>query len=729
MLVVVATLALAGSLSNQADVLRNSDFQSLVESWNIQGPFTRSVGDQGGPPWIIKVTAPPRNGRQPWDYRVEQSLGRPLAGGKAYRLSFLGRSSTESRVSAYLQEADSPFTDYFRQEFRLGKTWRRYELTGIVPPELAGGKSKTGVFANLDPGEVEVGAFRLEQVAGSSASEANPVILVPKSILAENRTADFRIGGATYAPIQGGIRTEFSRKETDQPWSSVLHIPLQGPIAAADTVTISFRARSRAKKRISVHAEQAQAPNDKFLSGTITLTPEFREYRFAASSSMAFAPGAAQVAIFLAHESGDAEFKDLEVRNVGPADPKKYRSPVDIFGNAPNPDTWRAAADARIERIRKGNLRVEVVDGNGKAVPGATVRIEQVRHAFRFGTAAPASRIAGTDEDSERFREHLKRLFNTVTFENDLKWFSLGPKDYSAVDKAFEFLTANGFDVRGHCLVWGSQRNLPRGIWELSDAEIRQAIRDRISDTGSRFRDKLYLWDVVNEAVTERELWDRLGWDEFVQTFQLARQADPKAQLCYNDFNWTEEASAGTAPRRRGMEILRQALAKGAPIDVIGIQCHVGVPLTPVKRVLEIVDEIAKLGKPIEVTEFDIGGVDDPQQHAQYTADYLTAMFSHPKLQGFILWGFWEGAHWRAREGAAMVKRDWTPTPTLQAWEGLVKGKWWTRTNLAANVRGAVQTRAFYGTHKVTVTANGKSSTQTVEIPQGRNLTARIVLR
>jgi GH35 family endo-1,4-beta-xylanase len=727
MLVVVATLALAGSMSNQANILRNPDFQNLVEGWYIQGTFTRSAGDPGGPPWVVKLVVPP--GKGPWEHRVEQRLEQPLAGGKAYRLSFMGRSSTESRVSAYLQEADSPFTDYFRQEIRLGKAWKRYEVGGIVPPALAGGKSKAGVFVDLDPGEVELGSFRLEQVAESSASEANPVVLVPKSVLAENRSDEFSVTNTTYTPIPGGIRTVFNPKDTDQPWSAVLHIPTQQRISSNDTITVSFQARSLAKKRISVHLEQAQPPFSKFLSASVRLTPEFREYRFAASSPIAYAPGESQVAFYLAHESGDAEFKDLEVRNVGLADPRKYRSPVDIFGGAPNPDTWRAAAEARIEKIRKGTLRVEVVNANGKPVPGATVRIEQVRHAFRFGTCAPAFRIAGTDEDSAKFREHLKRYFNTVTFENDLKWPTMDPRDYTDVEKAFEFLRANQFDVRGHVMVWGSPENLPRPLWLMTDAEIRAAIADRIKDLTNRFRGRIYLWDVVNEAVDARQLWDRLGWDEFARTFRLARQADPKIQLCYNDYNWTEEAAVGPGHRRRALELVRNALAQGAPIDVIGIQCHLQVPLTPVKRVLEIVDEIAALGKSIEVTEFDIGGVDDPEQQARYTADYLTAMFSHPSVQSFILWGFWEGSHWRAHEGAAMILRDWTPTPSMKAWEDLVKRKWWTRANLAANSRGAVQTRAFYGTHKVTVSANGKTTTQKVEIPKGRNLTVRVVLR
>lgn len=514
------------------------------------------------------------------------------------------------------------------------------------------------------------------------------------------------------------VRIRTMGRPDGQPWDRVLHVDVVRPIAKGDTILVTARLRSPTETRTSMHIEQAGEPFGKFVSGTFIPTKEWREYQAAGVADRDYAPGQAQLSMFLGYANGTIDVMGLSAKDLGAVPVSSLNIRHDWYGGLPNPSDWRPAAEKRIERYRKGDLKFQVL-ANGKPVRGAIVRVDQVRHRFRFGTAVPAFRIVSNQPDDVRFRRNLLRLFNTVVFENDLKWFTLDQRDYSQVDQALEWLHENRFDVRGHNLVWGSRRNLPAGLWEMSDSQLLATIHRRVTDTATRFRGKLYCWDVVNEAVSEHELWDRLGWDKFAQTFRWAREADPKAQLVYNENFVTEEAAGGSAHRKKVEEYVRYLIDHGASLDAIGIQAHVDVPMTPAKRVLEILDEVAGFKKPLEITEYDLSVLDD-RIHARHMDDFLTACFSHPAVQSFLMWGFWEGSHWLADKGGAMFRRDWSERPTVAAYERLVKGKWWTRYASSTGRDGTVRTRAFYGTQKVTVSYHGRQTTRTIELVPGR---------
>jgi uncharacterized protein (TIGR03437 family) len=130
--------------------------------------------------------------------------------------------------------------------------------------------------------------------------------------------------------------------------------------------------------------------------------------------------------------------------------------------------------------------------------------------------------------------------------------------------------------------------------------------------------------------------------------------------------------------------------------------------LTPPPRVLEVLDRFAQFGKDIEVTEFDVN-ITDEQLQADYTRDFLTACFSHPSLKNFMLWGFWQGDHWRPN--AAMFRTDWSTKPNYDVWRNLVYGQWWTDVQGATGPDGVHRTRGFLGDYDVDVTVNGQTQT------------------
>jgi hypothetical protein len=115
----------------------------------------------------------------------------------------------------------------------------------------------------------------------------------------------------------------------------------------------------------------------------------------------------------------------------------------------------------------------------------------------------------------------------------------------------------------------------------------------------------------------------------------------------------------------------------------------------------------------IHITEFDID-VEDEEIQGQYTRDFMTTVFAHPSVTGFMMWGFWEGRHWKPR--AAMFRRDWSLKPNAQAYLELVFDKWWTRAHGRTGASGDFTTRAFKGEHEVTVTAGGATYTRRVTL-------------
>jgi GH35 family endo-1,4-beta-xylanase len=486
------------------------------------------------------------------------------------------------------------------------------------------------------------------------------------------------------------------------PWSNAAHKQTEAPVEAGDVVSFSAWVRSPDKAKLGVMLEMAVEPHTKYISAVVSPGLNWREVRFAGQVPRSFPAGGMQVALFRGYNAGTVELADIRLVNLGKVDLQKVSQTIDYYGSAENPGTWRKAALERIEKFRKGDLTIRVVDGHGRAVPNTRVSVEQTRHAFKFGTAAPAARLVGTSLDDVRYQATVKRLFNTVTFENDLKWNTLESQDYANVDRAIDWLHSNGIQVRAHNLVWGSRRNLPRGLWEKNDAEVWSIVQKRVKDAATRFRGKVYLWDVVNEAVSETELWDRIGWDKFPEVFKLARAADPNVQLAYNDYNITEENEAGPAHKLKAKERIESILKAGAPLDVIGIQAHVGVPITPMKRVREILDEMSVYGKPLEITEYDLG-VQDDAVNGEHMRDFLTACFSHPKVQAFIMWGFWEGSHWRAAQGGAMIRRDWSWRPAAKVWEDLTRRQWWTRTSGSTGSDGRLKVRGFKGDYQIKI--------------------------
>ncbi|MCA0360663.1 MAG: endo-1,4-beta-xylanase [Armatimonadetes bacterium] len=717
-LLCAATLTHLGTPGSLADPpglsLQNPRFESKLQGWSDVPAERASVRFEPAPPNIggkaaVFTTAVPA-GADPWSVEIKQSVTAPVVAGERLEFSFYAKAKSDYPIVAHIQQSSPPYTGLGSRELTVSGDWRRYSVRGTAPSAFPAGSWQVAIHLGKASGEISIAGCKLERVLPDPATREKPVVLLKNAgLLWESDSTNgwtAKVTGVTGQKFSQAAQLTTKVTEGMMPWSINVRQWSSGAVGSGSLIVGKIWMRAHQPMTVSTHFELGSPPHDKSASSNFQLSTKWQEYTLFGKALQDLAAGEARLVVFLGHESGTVELGPVEVLNYGATSPNALGLKLQPYGAAAVNDAWRKAAFERIETHRKGDLAISVTDTNGNPLPGAEVELRQVQSEFRWGTAGPAERLLSTDADAVKYQAILQEFFNTFTFENDLKWGD-GKPSPEEMDRAIDWLYSRNFKVKGHNFVWGSQRWLPSGMMQLSEAELKARIEQRVREHAARYKDRqFWSWDAINEAVTERELWDKIGWDQFDNVFKWAKEVDPKTPMVYNDYNWTEEAEVGSGHRERAIEIVRERMKAGAPIDKIGIQYHVRIPATPMPRVLEILGELdSKLGLPLEITEYDFSCLDD-ESHAQHMEDSLIAMFSHPSVDSFILWGFWEGRHWRPE--AAMFRRDWSERPAVSVYRKWVVDTWRTNATLKTDAQGTSAIRAFGGEYVVKISAAGK---------------------
>jgi endo-1,4-beta-xylanase len=410
---------------------------------------------------------------------------------------------------------------------------------------------------------------------------------------------------------------------------------------------------------------------------------------------------------------------------------------------------WRSKALDRIERIRKADLVVEVVNREGQPVPGAQVKVAMQRHSFAFGSAVTAQELTAATTDGDRYRGIVEMNFNKVVFENDLKWEPWEiSKDYPTsrysmqkTDAALRWLKERGIAVRGHCLVWahleGERGTIRRKILpreEFAGSVLAHA-EDEVRVIGGRVGE----WDVVNHPIGwgKGTMGELFGSEFYDSVFQKVAEWNPQAKRYINEGDVLPHKGAN---RERYFQLLSEMRGRGAKMDGIGFMGHFKGEhdLAPPEELLATFDKFAALGLPLQVTEFDVRfgpQMDKPypltvQQEAlqaDYLRDFLIAAFSHEKMEGVVIWGFWEGRDWYP--DAALYRKDWSIKPNGKAWQDLVLRQWWTNVAGESDRGGHFSTRGFLGDYVVEVEAAGRKPVVTRLQLERPGKTLKVVLQ
>ena len=481
--------------------------------------------------------------------------------------------------------------------------------------------------------------------------------------------------------------------------------------------------------------QKSGAPWTKSLFQLYSVPPTWTQFHVPFKIEGDYAAGAAAFALGFGAAKQSVEIADVKVVNYGQGYDLASlpRTTISYAGREPDA-AWRAAAADRIERHRKAGLAVRVVDADGKAIPGAEVQVAMKRHAYHFGTAVYAPRWEQRSADGERYRQEILKNFNAMIIENSMKWQGIagewGAGRKETARQAMAWAKENGLATHGHVLVWPSKRFTPRPLQHLvgkeNAAKLAETIRQHIQDTTRYFDPVVDEWQVVNELYGNPDYTDILGQKAVGEWFRTAHAAVPNVPLYINDYGIVSANYNDQAPHPIAYEkTIQGLLAERAPIGGIGMQSHFGSALTPPERVYAILERFGRFGLPIQATEFDVHARDE-QVQADYTRDFLTVFFSHPATRGVIFWGFWEGQHWVPH--AALVRKNWTYKPNMEAYRDLVFGKWWTDETGRAGANGVFATRGFLGEYAITASHGGKTTTQPLTL-DAKGAKLQIVLK
>jgi GH35 family endo-1,4-beta-xylanase len=582
--------------------------------------------------------------------------------------------------------------------------------------------------------------------------------------------ADFGFFGSSYGSrsivsVAGMPFTEASRIVTatrpPNDWDIRIMTQLLAPVSAGDTLLLTFWARNGdpAQSAAQVRAvyERAASPWTKSLSTTQTLAGQDWQridLPFRAAESYDGTVQKAQLFFSAGFDAQTVEIGGVELTNYGPTvSPEDLNTTAQTYQGRSGLETgWRDDAQARIEQDRMADLTVEVVDAAGNPVSGALVQARLMEHAFGFGSAVAASGISNSDPvDGPTYRGVIAENFNKVVLENDLKWPGWQNNPTRAID-AIDWLYANGVDdIRGHNLIWPSWRYIPAspgnsygGINYRSDPNkddsqeeyeahvavdgqaaadgwLRQRVLDHIAEEAGhgQVQGRLRDWDVVNEPYTNHQVQDILTQafggdprDYLTEWFQAAKAADPAARLFLNDY----PSLAGGSHLDAYYDTLQYMIAQGAPLEGIGIQGHFGGGTPGMDAMLANLDRFAAFGLPLQITEFDQTSL-DLQLQADFLRDFMTLSFSHSAIDAFVMWGFWEGRHWKP--DAALWRDDWSIKPNGQQWLDLVRAEWQTDTSGSTFDDGILRTHGYLGSYEVVVSAHGQTFVLTPELLAG----------
>jgi endo-1,4-beta-xylanase len=360
-----------------------------------------------------------------------------------------------------------------------------------------------------------------------------------------------------------------------------------------------------------------------------------------------------------------------------------------------------------------------------------------INRTIETGAAVRADNVNRAIGQVEKDTALVKEQFNQIVPENDLKWALTQPREGP---DGYDFAAADAFMyIVGHTLVWHGQTpnwvfqgtNLPPGTTNVatpapdtttnaagtngpggrrggrgfgrggfsgpraSREELLQRMHDHIQTVVGRYKGKIKVWDVVNEALADGgtntlrdSLWTQIiGPDFIAKAFEYAHEADPDAILRYNDYSLENPGK-----RQKLIKLIKSLQEQHVPVMAIGSQTHVSVSSPSFEQEDKALTEIETLGLPIHITEFDVnsaqsgqrgtgadvannaattqGGLvsDADKRLADAYAGLFRAFVKHDKFVKVVtFWGVNDGVSWRAQGRPLLFDANDKPKPAFEA--------------------------------------------------------------
>ncbi len=401
----------------------------------------------------------------------------------------------------------------------------------------------------------------------------------------------------------------------------------------------------------------------------------------------------------------------------------------------------------RIERYRKRELEISVIDSSGKPVVDAKISINQTRHAFLFGCNIFTWEDKNTSHQ-KLYRKQFAELMNYATL--GFYWSGYerkpGQTQIERWMKVAQWCQEQDIQTKGHPLVW----NYSDPAWLPDDfKKVHQLQLDRINREMTDFKGLVDWWDVVNEVTKfDREsfkenspkltkMWGEYGQLEFArQCFILARKINPSSFLLINDYELrTREQAANDSgdqiSKNKIYEDVIDSLVDdaGKPLyDAIGIQSHMHDGAWSTGKILKTIQRFSEYNVPLHFTETTI--VSGPgkwekwqettpqgeQQQADEIERVYRTIFSMPAVEALTWWDFSDYKAWQ-RAPVGLLRKDNSAKPAYHCLMRLIKKDWWTQESKRTADNGQVGIRGYLGDYMVQVkTKDGKQIEKKIQL-------------
>ena len=438
-----------------------------------------------------------------------------------------------------------------------------------------------------------------------------------------------------------------------------------------------------------------------------------------------------------------------------------------------NKDFFESTVNANIEKYRKGDMSICIIDKNGNKVSNAKIKIKQKKHEFKFGANLFMLDELETDEKNKLYRERFKGTFNMATLP--FYWYSIepergvtrynknSPKYYRrpAIDLCMEFCEENGIEPREHALAY--EHLFPKWLANASVNEVKEALEVRYKETAQKYADKIPTIEVTNEM-----LWDHndgatkfYNESDYVEwCFKLAEKYFPNNQLVINEFTdacWWSNCRATDSY----YAYIEANLLKGAKIDAIGMQYHMFCDRsTELERakifynpifLYKHMDLYSSLVNHLQVTEITIPAYSNERDDEEIQAKLINYLyhlwFSHPSMEQIIYWNLVDGYAYvenptpeaiRWSQGnmsvgenvyyGGLLRFDMTPKPSYIMLDNLINKKWHTEFCSTLNDEGCINFRGFHGDYEIEVTKDKKTVRKTFTLSSKKKNNLTIVI-
>ncbi len=387
---------------------------------------------------------------------------------------------------------------------------------------------------------------------------------------------------------------------------------------------------------------------------------------------------------------------------------------LETFQKAWNDPALVKQIDDNIERYRKGDAVLEIVDAHGVPVCGAKVKIEQKTHEFLFGCNAFVLGQLDTQELNRKYEAAFLKLFNSATVP--FYWGDLEPEQGKPrfeegssriwrrppPDRLVKWCKANGIMPKGHALMYAKNMFMPKWLDNKDPKALQKFGRKHMAEIAERYGSQIPIWDAVNEEMSRRaspEQWCAVPDNYQAWCFKEAGRVIPKdVKLLVNE---------GTVQTHRDTAVyetmVKDLLDQGVRVEGIGIQFHThrGAMFNDKSykpnHLLSVYERLGRLGLPLYITEITVPatGKNGAAVQNAITANLYRLWFGTPSMAGVTWWNLGDGMAFRKENErlGGLTDKDLNPKPAYNSLDRLINHEWKTRLKTKSDDQGKVRFR------------------------------------